>query len=189
MSAHRAKQQEYHPDKFLYRTDLPDWVKHEAEEKTKLLNEAWSVLGNPTKRKAYDEQTKAFKEHSRRAAETASQRREEEERLRREAAERIRREEAERRRRAEEEGTRREAEARRHREEQQKLRREAAERLRRREAERRRTFKVAASIIAVLALAIGGLYLWRPFEYAPPLPVTATDYVEAVVRVIWKTVP
>lgn len=45
--AYRKKIVELHPDHNAHRTD-------EAEEKTKILNNAYSVLNNPNKRKQYD---------------------------------------------------------------------------------------------------------------------------------------
>ena len=45
--AYLAKIKEWHPDKNPDRTD-------EAEEKTKVLNQAYQILGDPEQRKNYD---------------------------------------------------------------------------------------------------------------------------------------
>lgn len=49
--AYRDKMKEYHPDKF---TNAPDWVKKEAEDMTKKLNEAYEELKDSGKRQEYD---------------------------------------------------------------------------------------------------------------------------------------
>jgi len=51
--AYRDKIKEYHPDKF---TNEPDWVKKQAEEMSKKLNEASGVLQNSNRKKEYDEE-------------------------------------------------------------------------------------------------------------------------------------
>jgi len=60
-TAYRRLAQTYHPDKV--EKALPDlpWVKQEAEERFRQINEAWEVLGNPQRKVMYDEQLKAIR--------------------------------------------------------------------------------------------------------------------------------
>lgn len=50
--AYRAMIQQYHPD--LFEHEDHEWVRQEAAEMAKKLNEAWDVLGDPAGRRDYD---------------------------------------------------------------------------------------------------------------------------------------
>lgn len=177
-SAYYTKIKEYHPDHFQQR---PDWVKHQAEETTKILNESYSVLSDPAKREKYDEEIKAFREHSRRAEEEESRRREEEERLRREASERLRRDEASKRRWEEEQRLHREATEKRRREEAERHRRaEEKERLRR-EVERRRRLifggGAVVGLVAIIVALVGSVSVGSDKKTTPLTPTTTFEVV------------
>ena len=49
--AYRDKIKEYHPDRFI---NQPKWIRKEADEMSKKLNEAYEVLSDPNKRKEND---------------------------------------------------------------------------------------------------------------------------------------
>jgi len=50
--AYRVMIQQYHPDLFAHEDH--EWVRQEAAETTRKLNEAWGVLGDPATRRDYD---------------------------------------------------------------------------------------------------------------------------------------
>jgi curved DNA-binding protein CbpA len=171
-SAYYGKIKEYHPDRFQH---SPDWVKRQAEETSKTLNEAYGVLSDSTKRKKYDDEIKSLRERAGRWAEEASRRREEEDLLRREAEETLRREEAERRRREEAESTRTAGAERLRREEEERRRREEAERrLRaRKEAERRRLIWRVGAVVAMVAIFLAIVAVPKLATSTPPQTPTA----------------
>jgi len=49
---YRDRIQQYHPDFFAHEDH--EWVRQQAEEMSKKLNEAWEVLGDSDKRREYD---------------------------------------------------------------------------------------------------------------------------------------
>ncbi len=55
VSAYRRLVKEYHPDKLVGMPDHLKKLRQDAEEKWREIQEAWSVIGDPTKRRQYDE--------------------------------------------------------------------------------------------------------------------------------------
>lgn len=62
--AFRRLAQQYHPDKIPedIRDRVPTAVLHDAEQKFKEINEAYQVLGDPDKRRQYDEELRLFRQ-------------------------------------------------------------------------------------------------------------------------------
>ncbi len=148
--------QAWHPDKFRN----PE-QKAKAEQRTKALNEAYSVLRDPNKRTDYDRERAANEGKN---SEKAERQRQSEENMRRAEHERQRQEQAETgRQRSEKERQQRESAAEQLRAE-EKLRQQAKV-----QQEQKQTKQVWLGIIALMAVLLG-VVITRSFFREPTLP-------------------
>jgi DnaJ-class molecular chaperone len=68
-AAFRQLAMEYHPDRLAGMPHHLKRVRRDAEQKWHETQEAWSVLGDPAKRRRYDEALRAHRDQSRAASE------------------------------------------------------------------------------------------------------------------------